>query len=292
MSNESTLSMPSARPTYAAAITPLAGPLSISVAGRRDADFSAAMPPSERITKIGACTPASRTPRATRSRYACTIGASAALRTVVEKRSYSRYCGSISDESDTSTSGIAVRSASSTKRSCSPSMSACSRPTATAVMPRSRTVSTARCTLSRSSGTSTDAVVRAPLAHDEPIFAPRERLRPRDVQVVQRAAVLPPDLEHVAKAFGRDERDARQLEMDLSEQRVRRDRARVRDERDVFRRDLGEQRAQRVEQAVLRRARRRRHLVPQHPPVIGERDEVGERAADVDADAPAHRAYR
>jgi hypothetical protein len=60
--------MPSARPTAAAAITPLAGPLSISVAGRRAAASSAAIPPSERITKIGARTPRARTPRATRSR--------------------------------------------------------------------------------------------------------------------------------------------------------------------------------------------------------------------------------
>ncbi len=147
--------MPSALPTYAAPMTPLAGPLSISVAGRRAALFSAAMPPSERITKIGACTPAARTPRATRSRYACTIGASAALTTVVENRSYSRYCGSISDDSEISASGTASRSASAIARSCAPSTSACSSPTATARIPRSRIVSTARATDAESSSTMT-----------------------------------------------------------------------------------------------------------------------------------------
>ena len=136
------------------------------------------------------------------------------------------------------------------------------------------------------------AVVRAPLAHDEPVLAPRQRLGPRDVEVVDRAAVLPPDLEHVAKPFGRDERDARQLEMHLPEQRVRRDGAGVRDERDLVRSDFLQQRAQRVEQAFLGRARRRRHLVPNQPPVIGKRDEIGKRPADVDPDAPGHRVLR
>ncbi len=153
MSNESTFCKPSARPRYAAPITPLAGPLSISVAGRREAVPSAAMPPSERMTKIGAWTPSARTPRATRSRYARTIGESAALTTVVEKRSYSRYCGSMSDDSETSTPGIAAVSASATACSWAGSTSACSSPTATAVMPRSRTAATAACTLSLSSST-------------------------------------------------------------------------------------------------------------------------------------------
>ncbi len=235
MSNDSTFAIPSARPTYAAPMTPLAGPLSMSVAGRFDADFNAAIPPSERITKIGACTPAARTPRATRSRYACTIGASAALSTVVEKRSYSRYCGSISDDSDTSTSGIAARSASATARSCEPSTSACSRPDGDG---GDAALADRRDGGIDGRGVERDehaALVRAPLAHDEPVLAPRQRLGPRDVEVVDRAAVLPPDLEHVAKPFGRDERDARQLEMHLPEQRVRRDRAGMRDERDLVR---------------------------------------------------------
>ena len=134
------------------------------------------------------------------------------------------------------------------------------------------------------------AVVRAALAHDEPVLAPRERLGPGDVQVVDRAAVLPPDLQHVAKPFGGDERDARQLEMHLPEQRVRRNGAGVRDERDLAGRNFVQQRPQRIEQTLFRRARRRRHLVPHKPPVVGQRNEVGERPADVDPDAPAHAA--
>jgi len=65
--------------------------------------------------------------------------------------------------------------------------------------------------------------------------------------------------------------------VNLSEQGVGRDRAGMRDEYDLRRGNFFEQRAQRVEQPFLRRPRRRRHLVPNQPPIVRQRDEVGER---------------
>ena len=248
------------------------------------------MPPSERMTKIGACTLSARTPRATRSRYARTIGDSAALTTVVEKRSYSRYCGSTSDESEyfdagdgggqrvgdgLLVSGVDVSVQQPDRNGGDPALAE----------RRDRRVHRAPIELDQGG-----AVVRAPLAHDQPVLAPRQRLGPRDVQVVDRTAVLPPDLQHVPKPFGRDERHSRQLEVDLPEQRVRRDGAGMRNERHLTRRDVRQQRAQRLQQPVFGRLRRRRHLETHQPPVVLQRDEVGEGPADVDSNAPAHAA--
>ena len=131
-------------------------------------------------------------------------------------------------------------------------------------------------------------VVPAPLAHDQTVFPQGKGPGPGHVQVVNRAAVLSADFEHVAKTFGRHESDARQFEMNLAEQGIRRNCRRVRDERDAGSVDLLEQRAHRIEQSVLGRSRRRRDLPAHEPPVIGERDEVGKGSADVDADAPTH----
>ena len=68
MSNESTFATPIAAPTAAAAITPLAGPLSTSVAGRSATNDNAAVPPLDCITNTGAVMPSARTPLASRSR--------------------------------------------------------------------------------------------------------------------------------------------------------------------------------------------------------------------------------
>jgi hypothetical protein len=54
------------------------------------------------------------------------------------------------------------------------------------------------------------------LAHDDAIRACRERSRPLHVQIVDGAAILPPDLDEVAKAVRRHERNARQLQMHLA----------------------------------------------------------------------------
>ena len=136
-----------------------------------------------------------------------------------------------------------------------------------------------------------DAAVRsAAFTHDEPVFTARERLGAGNGEVVDRTTILASDLEHVAKAFGRHERDARQFEMHLPEQSIRCDGAGVRDDGEFIGRHLREQRVERREQTIFRGAGRRGHLVTNDAAVAGKRHEVGERAADVDADPPAHAA--
>ena len=133
------------------------------------------------------------------------------------------------------------------------------------------------------------AVVIDAFAHGEAVFAARQRHRPPHVEIVNRAARLAPDLEHVAEAFGRDECDARQLEMDLTEQRIRRDRAGMRELHDLRAVDLAQQRAQRVEQPFFGRFRRCRDLEAHDCAAIVGCNEIRERPADVHANTPAHR---
>jgi hypothetical protein len=68
-----------------------------------------------------------------------------------------------------------------------------------------------------------------PFPHADSVAARDERARAPDEQIVDFRAILTTDLEHVAKTFGRQQRDARQLQVDLAEERVGRDRAGVRD---------------------------------------------------------------
>jgi hypothetical protein len=121
------------------------------------------------------------------------------------------------------------------------------------------------------------AVGAHPLGNREPQLPGDEGRRPVLRQVVERGAVLAGDLEHVAKALGRDERGARAAAL---EQRVRAHRHAVREDGDVTgfqaRRLDGPHRALGL---VLRRGR---HLGGDELPVH-ERDEIGERPAHVDS---------
>ena len=114
------------------------------------------------------------------------------------------------------------------------------------------------------------------LAHAEAQLARHERRRPVLLEVVQVRPVLAPDLEHVAEAGRRHQRGARAAPL---EQRVGghghavREGARFADLR----------RLQRGQHALGLVAGRRRDLGRQHLPV-DERDEIGERPADVDAE--------
>ncbi len=74
-----------------------------------------------------------------------------------------------------------------------------------------------------------DALRAHPLPHGEPQLARDERRGPVRRQVVERRAVLPPDLDHVAEPLGGDERGSRAAPL---EQRVRRDRRPVREHAD------------------------------------------------------------
>jgi hypothetical protein len=73
--------------------------------------------------------------------------------------------------------------------------------------------------------------------------------------------------------------------MDLTQKRVGRNRARVAELRDLGGIDLAQQCAQRVEQALFGRSRRRSHLESYDGDTVG-RHKIGKRPADIDANAP------
>ena len=79
-----------------------------------------------------------------------------AFRQTVEKRSYSRYCGSTSDETERNASWNSSRTISATRRSCSSFRNENRKQTATASTPASRSFRTCSRARSSSSGTSTD----------------------------------------------------------------------------------------------------------------------------------------
>ncbi len=124
------------------------------------------------------------------------------------------------------------------------------------------------------------------LAHADAVAARDERTRALHEQVVDFGTILPADLEDVAKTFRRQKRDARQLEIDLPEQRIRRDRARMSDQADRRVRLPRDELAQRTHDGFFRRARRRRNLkTRKHAGHLVKGDEIGKRPADVDADS-------
>ncbi len=113
-----------------------------------------------------------------------------------------------------------------------------------------------------------------------------ERRRLLVLELVHHRDPQPPQLEHVAEAGRRQQRAARALPF---EHRVRGDRRRVHDLRDARGRRPGL--LQQLEDALDDAARvvvgRRQHLLRAQRAVGAEQDDVGERAADVDADPVA-----
>src|SRR2546421_247446 len=82
-----------------------------------------------------------------------------AFRQTVEKRSYSRYCGSTSDETERKASGNSSRTISATRASCSGFRNEKRKQTATASTPASFSLRT--CSRARSPGQLLDALDRA-----------------------------------------------------------------------------------------------------------------------------------
>ena len=118
------------------------------------------------------------------------------------------------------------------------------------------------------------AVGPDPLADAVTALERDERLRVRRAEPVELRAVLPPQVEQVLEAGGRDERRSRALAL---EQRVRRDRRPVREALDLGRAD-----GRRRGEHRLLLPRRRRHL--RRPQLaVGEQHRVGEGPAHVDA---------
>ena len=117
------------------------------------------------------------------------------------------------------------------------------------------------------------AVGADPLADAVTALERDERLGVRRAEPVELRAVLPPQVEQVLEAGGRDERRPRALAL---EQGVRRDRRAVREALDLGRTD-----GRRRGEHRLLLPRRRRHLCrPQL--AVGEQHGVGEGPADVD----------
>ncbi len=126
------------------------------------------------------------------------------------------------------------------------------------------------------------------LGHLEAQPARHERLRLVVAEVVHVRPVAAADEEDVAEAAGRHERGARALALG---DRVDHDRAAVDEERRLG--EVHPRRLDRLEHALGDRARGGRDLRRDQPAgALVERDQVGERAADVRGDAQAHRARR
>jgi hypothetical protein len=112
------------------------------------------------------------------------------------------------------------------------------------------------------------------------------RRRPDSLEIVERMPMLPPDLKHVPEASCRDERRARPLPF---EERIRGDRAPVREPAHVLRDDPARthQSIEGSQHTERRLSRRGRLLGDPDPGLAGDHD-VNEGAADVDADCLSH----
>jgi hypothetical protein len=117
--------------------------------------------------------------------------------------------------------------------------------------------------------------------------ARHERGRPLEVDVVESRQAQPPDLEEIAEARGREEPGARAAAF---EDRVRGDRRPVQQLVDVTRGDPG--RAHQLPRAMDDRLRvvggGGEDLPRERSPVRSDQNQIGERAAHVDAQAMAH----
>ncbi len=135
------------------------------------------------------------------------------------------------------------------------------------------------------------AVRRHPLHHLAPPPARHQRRRHLDREVVQLVFAFAADLRNVGEAGGGQQPGGGALALD---QRVGEQRRRVHDAADLAGGDgaLGEQ-VPDARQRALRGIVRRGALLPDHGGAVAmiERDQVGERAADVDPERDGRRAF-
>ena len=244
------------RAILAAPTTPAAGPESSANAAWRAASSRLATPPDERMTsgagrpaRLAGCLQRAEVRRATGPRYASTA--------VVDARSYSRNSGETSCEATTCAVGRRRRTSSTTARSCVGSRNEKSRQTATASASRSGQ----RCEVERH-----ELAVRAHATRDPDAPLERdERLRVVRARAVEVRPLLPPQVQEVLEALGRDEGGASAAPL---EQRVRGDGRAVREAVDGGGSDGGSRREDRL--LLARRvgpwpcAPRRRRRAP-HP---------------------------
>ena len=144
-------------------------------------------------------------------------GPTKALRQTVEKRSYSRYCGKTSDETERNASGNSSRTISATRCSCSGFRNEKRKQTATDSTPASfsfLTCSRARLLVERDQYR---PVLRDPLGNRQPVAAPDDRIAlPGEILVVREVEglLVAGDVEDVAVALGRDHPDLRAVVLD------------------------------------------------------------------------------
>ncbi len=163
-------------------------------------------------------------------------------------------------------------------------MKLCRKEIATPRCPRSASSRASRSTCGDVDLLLDRAVGERALGHVEAQVARHERRGQVDVEVVDLVAALARDLDRVAEPVGREQRRRRALALD---DRVRDERRAVHDPRDL--RDRDAVRLERLREDRLDRARglvrRRQRLADRDEPVLADDAEIGERAADVDADA-------
>ena len=129
-----------------------------------------------------------------------------------------------------------------------------------------------------------DAAVRAQLfGHLQPQAALHQRARLGPADVVQHRHAQVADLQDVAEATRRDQRRASALAL---QHRVRPDRRTVQHIGDA--RAVGEQLVQAGDDALAIVVRRRGDLARRDAPIVGDRHQIGERAADIDTDSHRH----
>ncbi len=214
-------------------------------------------------------------------------GLTSASMIVVIARSYSRYSGNTSHDSETNASGMSALSCSPTRRSCSGLAYECSRQTPMQSTPQRRNVPTAAATSSSVERRDLAALVIDAAAHLDHTL---ERDDPLGLDPEVRVAVavgnrLARDLQHVPEAAGDDQPQASEATL---EHGVGRRRRAVHDGRDLvqgepaLRRDLAHP-VHEPGRGVVGGGRRLGHDRRARPLVDG--DDVGERAARVDRDA-------
>jgi hypothetical protein len=132
-----------------------------------------------------------------------------------------------------------------------------------------------------------DSLRFRPLGHGQDPLARNERLGMMPCEIVERRAILPAQLEQVGRTRCRTQHHACAGSL---EQSVGRHGRAMRDVRDVARPHA--ERRERIEHSLALIARRRQHLSRFDAAVRRDRDEIGERSADVDADGKAAHSRR
>ena len=202
---------------------------------------------------------------------------------VVEVRSYSRISGQTSQLSEIATPGSSSARMAPARRSCASLVKLCRKQTATASI-------LCRAQLGRDLAhrllverQQHGAVGRDALGHAEAQVARHQRIGPLHVDVVLLEAVLPGDLQRIAKARRRHQRRARALALD---QGVGGERRAMHDQPDLGRRalGLGQHGAHALDHAAFGRIGRGQHFDGMGL-VVHLEDDVGERSADIDGQA-------